>query len=142
MQPMGKGNFMKRSLKQLAIALAVILAALSALFVGVAYWAVPTAQVRNASAEAVQVAAQWRDQSRDLGSIRPGQTVAFKVPGEGGIRFSVTYADGRQVTSPEMYYTLTTTVRAVVSEQSVSVESELGLATADQDPRRGPGQGR
>jgi hypothetical protein len=90
----------------------------------------------------VQVVARWRDQSRDLGAIRPGQTVAFKVPGEGGIRFSVAYADGRQVTSPEMYYTLTTTVRAVVSEQSVSVESELGLATADQDPRRGPGQGR
>ncbi|AEF21252.1 hypothetical protein Psefu_1276 [Pseudomonas fulva 12-X] len=135
MQPMGKGNFMKRSLKQLAIALAVILAALSALFVGVAYWAVPTAQVRNDSAEAVQVVAQWRDQSRDLGSIRPGQTVAFKVPGEGGITFSVTYADGRQVTSREMYYTLTTTVLAVVSEQSISVDSELGLATADQDPR-------
>ncbi|UQY33518.1 hypothetical protein K8U54_17595 [Pseudomonas fulva] len=133
---------MKHRLKQLAIALAVILAALSALFAGVLYWAVPTAQVRNESAAAVQVVAQWRDQSRDLGSIRPGQTVAFKVPGEGGISFSVTYADGRQVTSREMYYTLTTTVLAVVSEQSVSVDSELGLATADQDPRKGPGQGR
>ena len=133
---------MKHGLKQLAIALAVILAALSALFAGVLYWAVPTAQVRNESAAAVQVVAQWRDQSRDLGSIRPGQTVAFKVPGEGGISFSVTYADGRQVTSREMYYTLTTTVLAVVSEQSVSVDSELGLATADQDPRKGPGQGR
>lgn len=133
---------MKHRLKQLAIALAVILAALSALFAGVLYWAVPTAQVRNESAAAVQVVAQWRDRSRDLGSIRPGQTVAFKVPGEGGISFSVTYADGRQVTSREMYYTLTTTVLAVVSEQSVSVDSELGLATADQDPRKGPGQGR
>lgn len=133
---------MKHRLKQLAIALAVILAALSALFAGVLYWAVPTAQVRNESAAAVQVVAQWRDQSRDLGSIRPGQTVAFKVPGEGGISFSVTYADGRQVISREMYYTLTTTVLAVVSEHSVSVDSELGLATADQDPRKGPGQGR
>ncbi len=133
---------MKHRLKQLAIALAVILAALSALFAGVLYWAVPTAQVRNESAAAVQVVAQWRDQSRDLGSIRPGQTVAFRVPGEGAISFSVTYADGRQVTSREMYYTLTTTVLAVVSEQSVSVDSELGLATADQDPRKGPGQGR
>ena len=133
---------MKHRLKQLAIALAVILAALSALVAGVLYWAVPTAQVRNESAAAVQVVAQWRDQSRDLGSIRPGQTVAFKVPGEGGISFSVTYADGRQVTSREMYYTLTTTVLAVVSEQSVSVDSELGLATADQDPRKSPGQGR
>lgn len=133
---------MKHRFQQLAIALAVILAALSALFAGVLYWAVPTAQVRNESAAAVQVVAQWRDQSRDLGSIRPGQTVAFKVPGEGGISFSVTYADGRQVTSREMYYTLTTTVLAVVSEQSVSVDSELGLATADQDPRKGPGQGR
>lgn len=54
----------------------------------------------------------------------------------------MTYADGRQVTSPEMYYTLTTTVLAVVSEQAVTVDSELGLATADQDPRTGPGQAR
>ncbi|SHM01374.1 hypothetical protein [Phytopseudomonas punonensis] len=131
---------MKHSLKQLAIALAVILAALGALFVAIAYWAVPTAQVRNESAEAVQVVAQWRDQSRDLGSIRPEQTVAFKVPGEGGIRFHVTYANGRQVTSREMYYTLTTTVLAVVSEQAVSVDSELGLASADQDPREAPSQ--
>ena len=133
---------MKHRLKQLAIALAVILAALSALFVGVAYWAVPTAEVRNESAAAVQVVAQWRDKRRDLGAIRPGQTVAFKVPGEGGITFSVTYGDGRQVTSREMYYTLTTTVRAVVSEQRISVDSELGLATADQDPRNAPGQKR
>lgn len=130
---------MKHRLKQLVIALAVILAALSALFVAVAYWAVPTAQVRNESAEAVQVVARWRDQSRDLGSIRAGQTVAFKVPGEGGISFSVTYADGRQMTSSEMYYTLTTTVLAVVSEQAVTVDSELGLATAGQDSRKGPG---
>ena len=133
---------MTHRLKQLAIALAVILAALSALFVATAYWAVPTAQVRNEAAAAVQVVARWRDQSRDLGSIRAGQTVAFKVPGEGGISFSVTYADGRQVTSPEMYYTLTTAVLAVVSEQAVTVDSELGLATADQDPRTGPGQAR
>ncbi len=132
---------MKHSLKQLAIALAVVMAALGALFVAIAYWAVPTAEVRNKSAEAVQVVAQWRDQSRDLGSIRPGQTVAFKVPGEGGITFSVTYADGRQVTSREMYYTLTT-VLAVVSEQSISVESELGLASADLDPRKAPGPKR
>lgn len=133
---------MKHRLKQLSIALAVVIAVLSALFIAIAYWAVPTAQVRNDSAEAVQVVAQWRDQSRDLGSIRPGQTVAFKVPGEGGITFSVTYADGRQVISPEMYYTLTTTVRAVVSEQRISVDSELGLATTDQDPRNAPGQKR
>ncbi|XXF10030.1 hypothetical protein M1D96_16395 [Pseudomonas sp. D1-3] len=132
---------MKHGLKQLAIALAVILAGLGALFAGVLYWAVPTAQVRNESAAAVQVVAQWRDQSRDLGSIRPGQTVAFKVPGEGGIRFSVTYADGRQVASREMYYTLTTTVVAVVSEQAVSVDSELGLA-ADLHSRKAPGQDR
>ncbi|WP_070885620.1 hypothetical protein [Pseudomonas argentinensis] len=132
---------MKHGLKQLAIALAVILAGLGALFAGVLYWAVPTAQVRNESAAAVQVVAQWRDQSRDLGSIRPGQTVVFKVPGEGGIRFSVTYADGRQVASREMYYTLTTTVVAVVSEQAVSVDSELGLA-ADLHSRKAPGQDR
>lgn len=133
---------MKHSLKQLAIALAVILASLSALFVGVAYWAVPTAQVRNDSAEAVQVVARWRDQSRDLGSIRAGQTVAFKVPGEGGITFSATYADGRQVTSPGMYYTLTTTVLAVVGEQRISVDGELGLATTDQAPHKVTGQER
>ena len=133
---------MKHSLKQLAIALAVIVAALGALFVAIAYWAVPTAEVRNESAAAVQVVAQWRNQSRDLGAIRPGQTEVFRVPGEGGITFSVTYADGRQVISPEMYYTLTTTVRAVVSEQRISVDSELGLANADQDPRNAPGQKR
>lgn len=133
---------MKHSLKQLAIALAVVVAALGALFVAIAYWAVPTAEVRNESAAAVQVVARWREQSRDLGSVRAGQTVAFKVPGEGGISFSVTYADGRQVTSPEMYYTLTTTVRAVVGEQSVSVDSQLGLATADQAARKKPGQKR
>lgn len=67
---------MKHRLKQLAIALAVILAALSALFVATAYWVVPTAQVRNEATAAVQVVARWRDQSRDLGSIRAGQTVA------------------------------------------------------------------
>jgi len=133
---------MKHRLKQLAIALAVILAALSALFVAIAYWAVSTAQVRNESAEAVKVVAQWRDQNRDLGSIRPGQTVAFKVPGEGGITFSVTYTDGRQVTSREMYYTLTTTVLAVVGEQRISVDSELGLANADQAARKKPEQAR
>ncbi|MFB4368920.1 MULTISPECIES: hypothetical protein [unclassified Pseudomonas] len=122
---------MKHSLKQLAIALAVIVAALGALFVAIAYWAVPTAEVRNESAAAVQVVAQWRNQSRDLGAIRPGQTEVFRVPGEGGITFSVTYADGRQVISPEMYYTKTNSVLAVVTEQAVEVDLEWGLPTSD-----------
>lgn len=114
---------MKPILKRLAIVLAVILVALITLLFGVMYWTVPTATVRNESATSVQVVAQWRDKHRDLGLIRQGQTVVFKVPGEGGISFTATYPDGSQASSTQAYYTATFKVLAVVRDDySVAID--------------------
>jgi hypothetical protein len=49
--------------------------------------------------------AYWRNESKNLGTIAPGQKVQFKVNAEAAISFKAKFLTGRELASSEMYFT-------------------------------------
>lgn len=112
-------------LRRIAFALCALAALYAALFLGVAYWAKPTMVIRNHSGVTVQVEARWGTNRKQLPAIAPGAKRRFKVGGESAMGFVVTYPDGKQISTEPVYFTITTTVTAIVTDSTVEVTSNF-----------------
>lgn len=95
-------------------------------YVAATYVGTPKFTVKNQSGVSVEVTAYWREQSRNLGTLSPGEERVFEVNDEAAMQFQAVYPGGQVITSsPAVYFTSGTTVLAVVTESSIEVSAEL-----------------
>lgn len=88
------------------------------------YMTTPTFSVSNFSDAPIQVTAYWREKSRDLGEIAPGQKVEFEVNDEATISFKAKYPNGKELKSREIYFTSGIAIQAEVTESGIEVNHE------------------
>ena len=79
----------------------------------------------NRSSDTVSVVAAWRDQEKDLGTIRPAGSFRFNVSDEAAMTLRVRYGDGREAESEPIYFTNGVKVMARISEDSVNVRYDF-----------------
>ncbi|BES73231.1 hypothetical protein RE428_42490 [Marinobacter nanhaiticus D15-8W] len=96
------------------------------LFVAERYLATPTFTVINQSDATIEASASWRENTKVLGRLPPGEDLTFRVNDEAGMRFSAVYPDGRIISSSHAtYFTNGMTVTATFTGSNVQVSAEL-----------------
>jgi hypothetical protein len=86
------------------------------------YFATPKFTVLNGSDKPVQVVACWREETKNLGTIAPGQKVEFVVSAEAAMSFKARFANGKELASEEIYFTSGTAVAADISESDIKLQ--------------------
>lgn len=81
----------------------------------------PRFEIVNNASVPVSVTATWRDSEKVIGVIAPGGMTTFSVDDEAAMAFTVSYADGRAVTSEPIYFTKGVEVVAVISDKGLDV---------------------
>ncbi|MBT8448133.1 MAG: hypothetical protein KJO69_00485, partial [Gammaproteobacteria bacterium] len=77
-------------------------------FTALTVWAIPSFfypkfEIVNDSTESIFVVAEWRNESKEVGSIEPMSSYIFSIDAEAAMKFRVIYADGRQADSEQIY---------------------------------------
>ncbi len=105
----------------LGFAALFLLGVVSLTYMFASYMTTPTFSVNNLSGEPIQVTAYWREKSRNLGEISPGQKVEFEVNDEATISFKAKYLNGKELKSREIYFTTGIAIQAEVTESGIKV---------------------
>ncbi|MCG3111687.1 MAG: hypothetical protein MCM46_07655 [Candidatus Manganitrophus sp. SB1] len=106
--------------KALIGAVGMVLVGLGVLaYLAAPYVATPVFSAINSSREPVQVMAYWRNESKNLGTVAPGQK--FKVNAEAAISFKAKFLNGRELASSEMYFTSGTSIEADITESGIEL---------------------
>ena len=79
----------------------------------------PRFEIVNKSSQLISVTAEWRDETMEIGLIKPGGSHEFTLEAEGGMSFQVTYPDDRQVVSKPVYFSKGFEILTTVSDDSV-----------------------
>lgn len=112
----------KKALFGIAVVVIVCVGAL--VYIAAPYLTTPTFSVSNSSASPVSVIAFWRDKSKDLGLIAPGEVIEFEVNDEAAIKFKAKYSSGKEVISEEMYFSSGLSIDATVTETGIELNYE------------------
>lgn len=78
----------------------------------------------NRTAAPIELTVSWRDHTRSMGSIAPGETLAFAIDDEAAITFIVEQADGTIIESGPVYFTPGLVVRAEAHDAIIKVDYE------------------
>ncbi|MFG6179321.1 hypothetical protein ACGTN6_18945 [Halomonas sp. THAF12] len=81
-------------------------------------------EAMNRTAAPIELTVSWRDHTRSIGGIAPGETLAFAIDDEAAITFIVEHADGKIIESDPMYFTPGLVVRAEVHDAIIKVDYE------------------
>ena len=81
----------------------------------------PVFVVHNNTREPVQVVAEWREQSKNIGQIDGMSAERFTVNDEAAMTFNISYVDGRQAVSDPIYFSNGLKVIATIEDDSVAV---------------------
>lgn len=96
------------------------------ILIGLAIFAIPAFfdpafEVVNQTDGPVYVIAEWRTESREIGSIEALSSYEFSVDDEAAMVFRVRFADGSEAESEPIYFSRGFTVIATISGNSVEV---------------------
>ena len=81
----------------------------------------PEFEILNNASAPVSVTAGWRDRERQCGGIEPGAFCRFSVSDEGAMKFTVRYADEREIATRPVYFTRGIKVLVTVSDDRVEL---------------------
>jgi len=81
----------------------------------------PSFIVMSDATKNVDIRAEWRDKKLHIGILKPGSKYTFSVSDEAAMKFIVTYPNGDEIESKEIYFTSGTVVYSKVSDSSITV---------------------
>lgn len=81
----------------------------------------PKFSVINQSHEPVNMTVEWREKSRDLETVVPGESIDFRINDEAAATFTADYPDGEKFISSPIYFTSGIGIHARVTKRGIEV---------------------
>lgn len=110
----------------LVIGLSILLLATAYIFMVAKPPSAPNVHVRNSDTEPVEVVARWRDTTKDIGEIGPGNTVDFSVDDQTAITLDIKRANGTAVGTGEIDLPSGVSTHVEITRTGVTVTSDAG----------------
>ncbi len=83
---------------------------------------VPSFLLKNMTSERVNVTVYWREESKHIGYMKPGESKEFVIDDEAAVVFKAQSADGRRLESEPLYFTRGIRVNVRITENEIKVE--------------------
>ena len=78
--------------------------------------------ISNQTEQDIYVTAYWRDKQKDIGEIKPNQSITLNVNDEAAMKFKVRFKNSVQLESEEIYFTSGITIICSVTNQEVTLK--------------------
>ena len=110
----------------IGITVVVIVGVGALAYLAAPFVATPRFIVKNESNVSVRVTAHWREETRTLGQLSPGDELEFEVNDEAAMEFQAVSTSGLALSSkPAVYFTSGTVTSAIITESSIEISTEL-----------------
>ncbi|MDH5445320.1 MAG: hypothetical protein OEY52_07170 [Gammaproteobacteria bacterium] len=69
------------------------------------YFLGPKFIINNNSQQVVEVTAEWRSNTKELGKLQAGKSIEFHVKDEAGMKITAKFPNGKKITNQPVYFT-------------------------------------
>ena len=113
---------MKKTLVLIGSISFIIIGAL--MFMAAPYLATATFKISNKTNETVSLVATWREQEKNIGSLKAGGQMEFKANDEAAMQFIATFNSNKIISNRPIYFTSGTKINVEIHDNELLTKYE------------------